>query len=58
MALFGELHDQGQTIMVVTHEADIAAHAERVITLRDGIIGSDQRQTPVTARPLAVTVEG
>jgi len=43
MSLFAELHDQGQTIMVVTHEADIAAHAERVITLRDGVIERDER---------------
>ena len=43
MALFAELHDQGQTIMVVTHEADIAAHAERMIVLRDGVIERDER---------------
>ncbi|MFP4623688.1 MAG: ABC transporter ATP-binding protein [Gemmatimonadota bacterium] len=41
MALFDELHDAGQTIIVVTHEHDIAEHAHRAITLRDGVIESD-----------------
>jgi putative ABC transport system ATP-binding protein len=44
MALFRELHDQGQTVVMVTHEHDIAAHAARVVTLRDGLIATDQRQ--------------
>ncbi|MBB4635817.1 ABC transporter ATP-binding protein [Longimicrobium terrae] len=46
MALFAALHAEGQTIIMVTHEPDIAAHAERVVTLRDGKIESDRRQTP------------
>ncbi|MGH7483058.1 MAG: ABC transporter ATP-binding protein [Longimicrobiales bacterium] len=41
MALFDELQGRGQTIIVVTHESDIAAHASRTITLRDGRIESD-----------------
>jgi putative ABC transport system ATP-binding protein len=41
MALFDELHQNGQTIVLVTHEHDIAEHAHRVVTLRDGIISSD-----------------
>jgi putative ABC transport system ATP-binding protein len=41
MAVFAELHRLGQTILMVTHEADIAAHARRVVTLRDGRIHSD-----------------
>ena len=41
MALFDELHDDGQTIIVVTHEPDIAAHSERVARLRDGRIVED-----------------
>jgi len=41
MALFDELHDEGQTIIVVTHEPDIAAHSERVARLRDGRIIED-----------------
>jgi putative ABC transport system ATP-binding protein len=46
MALFARLHGEGQTIIMVTHEPDIAAHAERVVTLRDGVIASDRRQAP------------
>jgi putative ABC transport system ATP-binding protein len=41
MEVFGELHAQGQTIVMVTHEHDIAAHARRVVTLRDGRVHSD-----------------
>ncbi|HEY8469644.1 MAG TPA: ATP-binding cassette domain-containing protein, partial [Longimicrobiales bacterium] len=44
MALFEELHRQGQTIVLVTHEHDIAAHAHRIVTLRDGRIESDVRR--------------
>ncbi|SHH38115.1 ABC transporter ATP-binding protein [Winogradskyella jejuensis] len=41
MALFDEIHSKGNTVIMVTHEEDIAAHAKRVIRLRDGIIESD-----------------
>jgi putative ABC transport system ATP-binding protein len=44
MALFGELHESGQTILLVTHEHDIAVHANRRITLLDGLIESDELQ--------------
>ena len=44
MQVFGELYTQGQTIVMVTHEADIAAHASRVITLLDGLVHSDTLQ--------------
>jgi len=49
MRVFDLLHRQGQTIIVVTHEADIAAHAERVVTLRDGRVASDARQERIQA---------
>jgi putative ABC transport system ATP-binding protein len=49
MALFARLHAQGQTIITVTHELDIAAHASRLVTLRDGLIESDQPQGGVAA---------
>jgi len=41
MRVFEKLHADGQTIIVVTHEHDIAEHAHRVVTLRDGVISSD-----------------
>ncbi len=42
MALFDELHRGGNTIVLVTHEPDIAEYAHRVVTIRDGVIASDQ----------------
>ena len=42
MALFDEIHKKGNTIIVVTHEEDIAQHAHRIIRLRDGIVESDE----------------
>jgi putative ABC transport system ATP-binding protein len=41
MALFDELHAQGNTIILVTHEPDIAEYAHRIVTIRDGIIAND-----------------
>ena len=43
MALFEDIHQKGNTVIVVTHEEDIAAHAHRVIRLVDGMISSDER---------------
>lgn len=43
MVLIDQLHQQGQTIIMVTHEPDIAAHCERVIRLEDGKIDSDTK---------------
>src|SRR6202790_2232740 len=43
MALFARLHQQGNTIILVTHETDIALHAHRVIRLRDGKVDRDER---------------
>jgi putative ABC transport system ATP-binding protein len=43
MSLFNELHSQGNTIILVTHERDIAAHAYRVLHILDGQINSDER---------------
>jgi putative ABC transport system ATP-binding protein len=46
MALFARLHQAGNTIILVTHEADIAAYAHRVIAIRDGEVARDVRQEP------------
>jgi putative ABC transport system ATP-binding protein len=43
MGVLGRLHQQGNTILLVTHEHDIAAHAHRIIHIRDGKIESDER---------------
>jgi putative ABC transport system ATP-binding protein len=45
MALFEALHHAGQTILLVTHEHDIAAHARRQIHLLDGMIERDERMS-------------
>jgi putative ABC transport system ATP-binding protein len=44
MQLFEDLYEQGNTIIVVTHEEDIARHARRIVRLRDGLIESDIQQ--------------
>jgi putative ABC transport system ATP-binding protein len=43
MDIFGKIHDNGNTVVLVTHEEDIAKHARRVIRLRDGIVESDSK---------------
>lgn len=43
MQLFDDIHANGNTVVLVTHEEDIAAHAHRIIRLRDGVIESDER---------------
>ncbi len=47
MGILQSLVKQGKTVILVTHEADIAAYAGRVVTLRDGLIIDDHTQTPV-----------
>jgi putative ABC transport system ATP-binding protein len=48
MTLFDRIHSDGNTVILVTHEEDIAKYAHRVIRLRDGIIESDVRNLPET----------
>jgi putative ABC transport system ATP-binding protein len=50
MGLFEELHKKGNTIILVTHEEDIARHSARIVRLRDGLIESDTPNSPVTLR--------
>ncbi|GIG35985.1 ABC transporter ATP-binding protein [Cellulomonas pakistanensis] len=42
LALFDELHVQGRTIVLITHELEVAEHARRIVTVRDGLIQSDE----------------
>jgi putative ABC transport system ATP-binding protein len=44
MRLFDRLHHEGNTIILVTHERDIAEHARRTIHIRDGKVEKDERQ--------------
>jgi putative ABC transport system ATP-binding protein len=43
MKLFDDIHANGNTVIVVTHEEDIAAHAHRIIRLKDGLVEKDER---------------
>jgi putative ABC transport system ATP-binding protein len=49
MALFERLHDAGNTIILVTHEADVAEHAHRIISIRDGMVEKDVARGVATA---------
>ncbi len=49
MSMFTKLHGQGRTVVMITHEEDIAAYATRVIRLRDGVITQDDQQEPIDA---------
>jgi putative ABC transport system ATP-binding protein len=50
MRVFETLASSGQTVVMVTHEPDIAAHARRVVVLRDGLISTDERREVFTSR--------
>ena len=50
MRVFESLATEGQTVIMVTHEADIAAHARRIVVLRDGRISSDERRETFAQR--------
>jgi putative ABC transport system ATP-binding protein len=51
LAIFSQLNATGRTVIVITHEADVAAHAKRVIRLRDGVILDDARHAPAAGPP-------
>lgn len=46
MEIFGKIHEAGNTVVLVTHEEDIAKHAWRIVRLRDGLIETDKRRQP------------
>jgi putative ABC transport system ATP-binding protein len=50
MRVFEASASSGQTVVMVTHEPDIAAHARRVVVLRDGLISTDERRDAFTSR--------
>jgi putative ABC transport system ATP-binding protein len=50
MSIFDRLNDQGNTILLVTHESSMAQHARRIIRLRDGMVESDELAAPLLAK--------
>lgn len=51
MSLFRDLNDRGKTIVMITHEEDIAAHCKRIISVKDGEITEDRKNAPVSPGP-------
>jgi putative ABC transport system ATP-binding protein len=51
MSVFDRLNGEGRTIVLITHESDVAAHAKRVVRLRDGQVIEDHRQSAVGGPP-------
>jgi putative ABC transport system ATP-binding protein len=51
LQIFSQLNAEGRTVILITHEHDVASHAKRVIRLRDGQVVEDHRQAPVHAAP-------
>jgi putative ABC transport system ATP-binding protein len=45
MALFAKLHAEGRTVVLITHEDEVASYASRVVRLRDGLVQSDERRS-------------
>lgn len=56
MGLFEEIHKQGNTIILVTHEEDIALHAHRIVRLKDGLIESDKKNETISTVSKKATV--
>jgi len=58
MALFEALHQQGQTLIVVTHDEEVARHAQRIVHMRDGRIVQDEANTRRVLHTAAASPEG
>ncbi|MBI2720911.1 MAG: ABC transporter ATP-binding protein [Bacteroidetes bacterium] len=55
MGLFEEIHNNGNTIILVTHEEDIAMHAHRIVRLKDGLVETDDRNESITTYKTRIT---
>jgi putative ABC transport system ATP-binding protein len=58
MALFAKLHAEGRTVVLITHEDEVAAYASRVVRLRDGLIQSDERRPAGPVNGAVPTLQG
>lgn len=58
MALFEDIHKAGNTIIIVTHEEDIAMHAHRIVRLRDGLTETDTTNTPISVKERMAAAAG
>jgi putative ABC transport system ATP-binding protein len=55
LAVFDAIHREGRTVLMVTHEADVAQHTERIVHIRDGVVESNERVAPAaSADPVPV----
>lgn len=54
MELFGQIHDSGNTVVLVTHEEDIANHTHRVVRIRDGVVESDLKNANPIRHKVAI----
>ncbi len=58
LGLFQELHDTGRTVVMITHEADVAEHAHRMIRIRDGMVHDGGPDADQPTQPIPVVVAG